>query len=238
MKCCLLKWNIDNKLFSIIFDNCSINNNIVMKLRKWLLLKMHLFIHILDLVVQDGVQKISDLYLDISTRWNSTILKLNVALKYKDAISIVIINLAPSKDEWKKATIIHSSLKIFHNGTNVISVVNNSTSNIFSIEFCKIKMKIDRVCSSSNVCHSSVVKKMKEKSSTSLGYVSSTSYIVNIDKDNDVFNFTLFVEFSSRKKPTTGAVDDFLKKISQGQYTKSVLEEPIYSKNNPIDILT
>ncbi|XP_031483802.1 zinc finger BED domain-containing protein RICESLEEPER 2-like [Nymphaea colorata] len=203
IKDCLLKWNIDRKLFSITLDNCSTNDIMVTKLIEWLLEKDALVCngkffqvrcaaHILNLVVQDGVKEISDvidkiresikyikasparceifdravrhvkvtcekkLCLDVPTRWNSTFLMLDVALQYKEAFGRFEeldrhYHFRPTKDEWKKATIIHNSLKVFYDATNVISAVKCPTSNIFFKEFCEIKLEIEKMCSSSDI---------------------------------------------------------------------------------------
>ncbi|KAF3785843.1 hypothetical protein EJ110_NYTH26897 [Nymphaea thermarum] len=67
-------------------------------------------------------------------------------------------------------------------------------------------------------------------------------YIIDVEKDSDASSFTSLIEFYSNKKSRTSALDDFLEELSQSQYTKSnlelYLEVFIYSKNNPIDILT
>ncbi|KAF3785842.1 hypothetical protein EJ110_NYTH26896 [Nymphaea thermarum] len=55
------------------------------------------------------------------------------------------------------------SLQIFYDATNAISAVKYLTSNIFFKEFCEIKMKIEKMCSSSYICLSNMAMMMKTK---------------------------------------------------------------------------
>ncbi|XP_031505371.1 zinc finger BED domain-containing protein RICESLEEPER 2-like [Nymphaea colorata] len=108
------------------------------------------------------------LCLDVPIRWNSTFLMLDVALQYKEAFGRFEeldrhYHFRPTKDEWKKATIIHNSLKVFYDATNAISAVKCPTSNIFFKEFCEIKLKIKKMCSSSDICLSNMAMRMKTK---------------------------------------------------------------------------
>ncbi|GKA90584.1 zinc finger BED domain-containing protein RICESLEEPER 2-like protein [Tanacetum coccineum] len=102
---CLIEWGLKN-ILTITVDNASSNDKAIDylkgKLMKWgdnCILKgkwthVRFFVHILNLVVQDGVKErgISvdriracekSLVVDVPTRWNSTYLMLSVAMEYE-----------------------------------------------------------------------------------------------------------------------------------------------------------
>ncbi|KAF3775769.1 hypothetical protein EJ110_NYTH49431 [Nymphaea thermarum] len=124
--------------------------------------------------------------------------------------------LTPTKDKWKKATIIHNSLKIFYEATNVIFSAKYPTSNIFFKEFCEIMMEIEKMCltyEDVSTIKNYICDIYHEYNATyALKTLSiDASYIVDVKKDNDASNFTFLIDFSFNKKPRTNALDDFLK---------------------------
>ena len=80
--------------------------------------------------------------MDVSTRWNSTYLMLEVALSLKEAFSQLEQidknykhNL--SKEEWNVAKVIKGGLKLFYDATCHFSGTNFPTANVFSPIFVK-----------------------------------------------------------------------------------------------------
>ena len=91
------------------------------------------------------------LRLDVSTRWNSTYLMLESALKYKRAfISLALSDKnykhCPSIDEWRRGEIICAFLKPFYDMTTLISGTSYPTSNLYFGQVWKIeKFLLDNV---------------------------------------------------------------------------------------------
>ena len=129
----LLEWNIDRKLSIMTMDNCSTNDAVIKiildKLQRGAfimrgsMLHMHCVAHVLNLIVQDGLDVIGssiekvresvrfwiastkrrqkfeeiarqahvdctkELALDCKTHWNSTYLKLSIAIKYQNVFN-------------------------------------------------------------------------------------------------------------------------------------------------------
>lgn len=88
------------------------------------------------------------LSLDVETRWNSTFLMLDKALKYQRALNrfkIVDKNYkhCPSSEEWKKAKTIHEILMPFYKITNLMSGRSYSTSNLYFGHVWKIQCLLE-----------------------------------------------------------------------------------------------
>lgn len=86
---------------------------------------------------------------DVSTRWNSTYLMLVAAMHYKQVFQrLAILNpvkyrkCAPSKDDWHKASVVCSCLKIFYNVTKLLSGSYYPTANLFFVEFSEINIQL------------------------------------------------------------------------------------------------
>ena len=91
------------------------------------------------------------LCLDVSTRWNSTYLMLESALKYKRAFTSLALSdknykHCPSIDEWKRGELICGFLKPFYDMTTSISRTSYPTSNLYFGQVWKIeKFLLDNV---------------------------------------------------------------------------------------------
>ena len=91
------------------------------------------------------------LHLDVCTRWNSTYLMLESALKYKRVFTSLALSdknykHCPSIDEWKRGEIICVFLKPFYDMTNLISGTSYPTSNLYFGQVWKIeKFLLDNV---------------------------------------------------------------------------------------------
>ncbi|KAL2330357.1 hypothetical protein Fmac_017938 [Flemingia macrophylla] len=96
------------------------------------------------------LEKISDinsssgLCLDVPTRWNSTYLMLQSALKYQRVFaSLQLIDenykYCPSDEEWERATKICKFLQPFYEITTLISATSYPTSNLYFLQVWKIQ---------------------------------------------------------------------------------------------------
>nr|KYP73803.1 Putative AC transposase [Cajanus cajan] len=86
----------------------------------------------------------SVLCLDVPTRWNSTFLMLQSALKYQrvfGSLHLVDENYKyfPSDEEWERATKICKFLQPFYEITTLISGTSYPTSNLYFLQVWKIQ---------------------------------------------------------------------------------------------------
>ncbi|KAF3777557.1 Zinc finger BED domain-containing protein RICESLEEPER 1 [Nymphaea thermarum] len=248
IKNCLLKWNIDRKLFSITLDNCSTNDIMVTKLIEWLLEKDALVCndfffqvryaaHILNLVVLDDVKEI--IKYPTSNIFFKEFCEIKMEIeKMCSSSGICLSNMA-----MKMKTKFDKYMNIC-NLILAVAVIFNHHYKIKIIEFFYRQFYKDEVYEYVYAIKNYHCDLYDEyKATYALKTLSTcTSYIVDVEMNSDASSFTSLIEFSSNKKPKTCALDDFLEESSQSQCTKSdfklYLEEPIYSKNNSIDILT
>ncbi|XP_019183560.1 PREDICTED: zinc finger BED domain-containing protein RICESLEEPER 2-like [Ipomoea nil] len=84
------------------------------------------------------------LRMDVSTRWNSTYLMLDSAIKYKRAFSTLQLNdrnykHCPYTEDWKRAERLCEFLKPFYKITNLISGSSYPTSNLYFMQVWKIE---------------------------------------------------------------------------------------------------
>ncbi|XP_019447197.1 PREDICTED: zinc finger BED domain-containing protein RICESLEEPER 1-like [Lupinus angustifolius] len=91
-----------------------------------------------------GVDASVDLCLDVPTRWNSTYLMLESAIKYKHVFEKLHMSddnyrFSPSVKEWKRAEKIHVFLLPFYRTTNLISGIPYPTSNLYFMQVWKIQ---------------------------------------------------------------------------------------------------
>nr|XP_025684932.1 zinc finger BED domain-containing protein RICESLEEPER 1-like [Arachis hypogaea] len=116
----LNEWGTEKKIMTLTLDNASANDicqdhlKSTLNMHDWLLcdgefFHIRCFAHILNLIVQDGL-KIAHDALDkirenVTTRWNSTYIMLESAIKYRKAFEYLkatnhAYKYCPSVDEW------------------------------------------------------------------------------------------------------------------------------------------
>ncbi|XP_077228339.1 zinc finger BED domain-containing protein RICESLEEPER 2-like [Tasmannia lanceolata] len=125
------------------------------------------------------------LCLDIPTRWNSTYLMLEIALKFRKAFErfgeedvLFMAELkdgCPNDDDWDNARVLTQFLKSFYEATLRLSGSLYVTSNSYFHEVFKIERLLDESLKSGDVYLSIMALKMKEK---------FDKYWGNIDKIN------------------------------------------------------
>ena len=79
------------------------------------------------------------LRLDISTRWNSTYLMLDSALKYENTfVSLQLVDrnfkYCPTHDEWRRGEKIYEFLEPFYQTAKKISGSFDLTSNLYFLQ--------------------------------------------------------------------------------------------------------
>nr|GMD40798.1 zinc finger BED domain-containing protein RICESLEEPER 2-like [Ipomoea batatas] len=108
------------------------------------------------------------LRLDVVTRWNSTYLMLDSAIKYKRAFASLQVNdrhykFCPSNEEWKRGEKICEFLEPFYEVTNLISGSSYPTSNLYFMQVWKIESMLKDNLHNEDVLICDMCKKMFEK---------------------------------------------------------------------------
>nr|GMD47281.1 zinc finger BED domain-containing protein RICESLEEPER 2-like [Ipomoea batatas] len=108
------------------------------------------------------------LRLDVVTRWNSTYLMLDSAIKYKRAFASLQLNdrhykFCPSNEEWKRGEKICEFLEPFYEVTNLISGSSYPTSNLYFMQVWKIESMLKDNLHNEDVLICDMCKKMFEK---------------------------------------------------------------------------
>nr|XP_025692903.1 zinc finger BED domain-containing protein RICESLEEPER 2-like [Arachis hypogaea] len=91
-----------------------------------------------------GLNFTSGLHLDVTTRWNSTYIMLESAIKYRKAFEYLkttdhAYKYYPSVDEWERAEKICEFLYPFYETTNLISGTSYPTSNLYFLQVYHIQ---------------------------------------------------------------------------------------------------
>ena len=109
---------------------------------------------------EENIQSKALLSLDVPTRWNSTYLMLEAALKFKKAFTRLEGDLnftsyfseplngkemdgPPSELDWDNATVFLKFLKTFYQLTKKFSGSLYSTSNLYFLEICEVKQELN-----------------------------------------------------------------------------------------------
>lgn len=108
------------------------------------------------------------LRLDVVTRWNSTYLMLDSAIKYKKAFSSLPLSdrtytSCPTTEEWTKVEKLNEFLEPFYEITNLMSGSSYSTSNLYFMQVWKVECLLKENLSNEDILISDMCKKMIEK---------------------------------------------------------------------------
>ncbi|KZV17238.1 hypothetical protein F511_20769, partial [Dorcoceras hygrometricum] len=119
-------------------------------------------------VAVGGIDTSISLRLDVSTRWNSTYLMLESAIKYKKAFASLQLNdrnykYCPSSEEWLRGEKICEFLEPFYDTTNLISGSSYPTSNMYFMQVWKIEVLLKENLFNEDVVVGDMCKRMKEK---------------------------------------------------------------------------
>ncbi|XP_077248521.1 zinc finger BED domain-containing protein RICESLEEPER 1-like [Tasmannia lanceolata] len=122
-----------------------------------------------DEVVQEvQVESKKSLCLDVQTKWNSTYLMLEGALKFREAFSCLetqdsSYKDAPSIDDWNSVEAICMFLKVFYNATDIFSKTKCPTSNLYFPELWKILAQLTQQSINPDTLISTIAKRMQQK---------------------------------------------------------------------------
>jgi len=115
-----------------------------------------------------GIQSGASLCLDVQTRWNSTFVMLECALKYRRAFGsyqMVDENYkhCPSTLEWDRARKMAIFFRPFYDITNLISGSTYPTSNIYFSQVWQIEVLLQDNLNNDDACIQDMTTKMKAK---------------------------------------------------------------------------
>ncbi|XP_026451736.1 zinc finger BED domain-containing protein RICESLEEPER 2-like [Papaver somniferum] len=97
---------------------------------------------------QLNISSINKLVLDCETRWNSTYLMLNTAIKYQNVFARLKqretqYDCLPDDEDWLLAKEMCDKLKIFYTFTENFYGVKYPTTNLFFPNFCDIRLSLN-----------------------------------------------------------------------------------------------
>ncbi|XP_031105158.1 zinc finger BED domain-containing protein RICESLEEPER 2-like [Ipomoea triloba] len=181
----LKEWGIERKVFSLTLDNASshILNLIVQEGLKVVTSALHKIRDSVKYVkgsegrmkkFEECINAVGNidtsigLRLDVVTRWNSTYLMLESAIKYKTAFASLQLNdrhykFCPSNEEWKRGEKICEFLESFYEVTNLISGSSYPTSNLYFMQVWKIESMLKENLHNEDVLISAMCRKMFDK---------------------------------------------------------------------------
>ncbi|XP_031264254.1 zinc finger BED domain-containing protein RICESLEEPER 2-like [Pistacia vera] len=156
--------------------------------------------------------------LDIATRWNSTYLMLDVAVKFKKAFQRLededptyIAGLShdtPSNEDWEKANVFAKFLRKFYEATKKMLRSNYVTSDNYFQETIGIVLFLNDWEKDTNSILNNISKKMKEKFDKYYGSVDRSNMMVLIATVLDPRFKMKYVEWGYKKIYVTGVSCD------------------------------
>ncbi|KAF7826425.1 zinc finger BED domain-containing protein RICESLEEPER 2-like [Senna tora] len=163
----------------------------------------------------EKIQSKSLVSIDVCTRWNSTYLMLESALKFQlafdkleDTCGDYLLNFVggserkmgpPSMNNWEIASKFVKFLKIFYEATLHISASTHATSHIYFHDFGTILNALNKWCESDDLIFKSMAKKMKNKFDKYWRNIKNVNLIIFIACVLDPRYKMKFVEFAFAK---------------------------------------
>ncbi|XP_031273329.1 zinc finger BED domain-containing protein RICESLEEPER 2-like [Pistacia vera] len=177
---CFYEWNIDRKLSTLMFDNCSTNNAVVEDILNELpsaslmlrgsLFHMRCCAHVLNLIVQDGLLVIRQAIARIRESvayWSASPKREQKFVKASRQEGIELCETQyrclPTEEEWELAEQVCSKLKIFYVAINLFSGTKYLTSNIYFPKVCEIRIALSSWLRCRNDLIRNMATKMLEK---------------------------------------------------------------------------
>ncbi|XP_077237097.1 zinc finger BED domain-containing protein RICESLEEPER 2-like [Tasmannia lanceolata] len=120
-------------------------------------------------VLKEGISNKKGLCIDVCTRWNSTFLMLESAVQFESAFTRLkardsnFAREAPTIDDWKKAKVICTFLKVFFDATKLFSGHKYTTSNLYFYENFEIQVRLRDMANHDDVSINLMAKKMQIK---------------------------------------------------------------------------
>uniref|UniRef100_A0A803MM37 BED-type domain-containing protein n=1 Tax=Chenopodium quinoa TaxID=63459 RepID=A0A803MM37_CHEQI len=254
VEACILKWEIEDRLFSLTVDNASSNDVAVGYLKTHfhdkLVLEGSFFhmrcaCHVLNLIVKDGLSSVKSsiariraavryvrsspsraklfahssmlvkvsckgsVCLDVATRWNSTFLMLETALKFEKAFnrfaeddpdfSRELKDGVPTQEDWVNAKVLSLCLKLFYESTKKMSGSLYVTTNLYFHEVLEVLSCLIEWENSTNMDIRIMGRQMREKFDKYYGDLGKTNIMMLVAVVLDPRYKLRFLKYSFKK---------------------------------------
>ncbi|KAF7839307.1 zinc finger BED domain-containing protein RICESLEEPER 2-like [Senna tora] len=186
-----------------------------------------------ECVEKEKIQSTSMVQLDVPTRWNSTYLMLDSALKFEKAFSryesqdahYVLEHLGegkrrgiPAREDWENARIFVKFLKVFYDVTTAVSGTLFVTSSNYFHDFCLVMKTLKGWCESEDDNLRRMAEMMKEKHDKYWGNITNINILLFVAVLLDPRYKFKFVEWSFGKIFDVEVADSMSWKVKNGLY--------------------
>ncbi|XP_054821797.1 zinc finger BED domain-containing protein RICESLEEPER 2-like [Prosopis cineraria] len=175
-------------------------------------------------VEQTRIQEKDIVKLDCPTRWNSTYMMLESALKFqkafkrleeKDTTFAIDKEGPPTIKDWENARVFVKFLKIFFDVTKKVSGSLYVTSSQYFHEFCLVVKTLNDMCLSDDPLLNSMARKMKQKHDKYWGNVDNLNMMIFIAVVLDPRYKLKFVERSLKKLYDEDMAEYFTRQVKE-----------------------
>ncbi|XP_054806276.1 zinc finger BED domain-containing protein RICESLEEPER 2-like [Prosopis cineraria] len=175
-------------------------------------------------VEQTRIQEKDIVKLDCPTRWNSTYMMLESALKFqkafkrleeKDTTFAIDKEGPPTIKDWENARVFVKFLKIFFDVTKKVSGSLYVTSSQYFHEFCLVVKTLNDMCLSDDPLLNSMARKMKQKHDKYWGNVDNLNMMIFIAVVLDPRYKLKFVEWSLKKLYDEDMAEYFTRQVKE-----------------------
>ncbi|XP_026396632.1 zinc finger BED domain-containing protein RICESLEEPER 2-like [Papaver somniferum] len=192
------------------------------------------------------------LVLDCETRWNSTYMMLNIAIKYQRVFTRLKqrepqYKYFPGEEDWSLAREMCDKLKIFYNFTEKFSGVKYPTTNLFFPSICEIRLSLNEWSKSKFDVIREMASDFEMTRVSNLCFDLAKEYELKVFADKSIGQS----DFSSTSRSEMYGLDDdvdpldkfdmFVSNSTQTSTVKSeltcYLEESLLPRANDFDIL-
>ncbi|XP_054781938.1 zinc finger BED domain-containing protein RICESLEEPER 2-like [Prosopis cineraria] len=175
-------------------------------------------------VEQTRIQEKDIVKLDCPTRWNSTYIMLESALKFqkafkrleeKDTTFAIDKEGPPTIKDWENAHVFVKFLKIFFDVTKKVFGSLYVTSSQYFHEFCLVVKTLNDMCLSDDPLLNSMARKMKQKHDKYWGNVDNLNMMIFIAVVLDPRYKLKFVEWSLKKLYDEDMAEYFTRQVKE-----------------------
>ena len=201
-------------------------------------------------IEKEKIESKSLLCLDVDTRWNSTYLMLEAAIKFEQAFGILMEDDAsfksyfdgkkvvgpPSDEDWKRARFFVKFLRMFYDFTLKFSGSLFVTSNTSFREIVNLHDRLTYMCSSDDEFVRDMATSMKSKYDQYWGSYEKMNYLLFIVVILDPRRKMKYVSFCLRSLFDYAKVSEIIGKVEVALYAMYSFYEKFPVKNATSDV--